>query len=160
MSTIGWWDASSELAQTHRMMDRLFDSFFGPGGAGEPGSASRQTAYTLPVDILETEDAYVLEAAVPGFPPEKVQVTFDQGILGIEAQAEPATVNGRWLRRERPRGSFLRRLQLPSEVQGDRIAATFADGILTVTVPKSPRPQPLKIPVSGAEEARLAPSRS
>ena len=104
----------------------------------------------MPVDILETGDAYTLYGSVPGFDPEKVEVTFDDGILTVQATAQPIQAGGTWLRRERPYGSFVRRLQLPTEVQAAKIAATFENGVLTVTVPKAPRPQPVKIPVGAA----------
>lgn len=161
MTVNRWWDPTNELAQTHRMMDRLFDGFFGPGGTAEPDGQTPAPTYLVPLDILETEDAYILEAAVPGFSPEKVEVTFDEGILTIQAQSEPVSVNGQWLRRERPRGNFQRKLQLPTEVQGNRIAANFENGLLTVTVPKAARPQPVKIPVSqAAGQARLAAAKN
>ena len=159
MNVIRWWDPSSELAQTHRMMDRLFDSFFGPGGSSSPDEGALPT-YFMPVDILETDEAYVLEAAVPGFPPEKVEVTYDDGILSITAQAEPVSVNGQWLRRERPHGSLVRKLQLPTEVQSDKIAAGFENGVLSITVPKAARPQPVKIPVSKPSAKQLAAAKN
>ncbi|GAC1653933.1 MAG: hypothetical protein NVS9B1_04150 [Candidatus Dormibacteraceae bacterium] len=149
MSTTRWWDPSTELAQTHRMMDRLFEGFFGAGGDGTEGQ-ERLPTYFMPVDILETEDSYTLYGAVPGFDPEKVEVTFDEGILTIQANPQTIPAGGTWLRRERPHGSFVRRLQLPTEVQAAKIAATFENGVLTVTVPKAPRPQPVKIPVGAA----------
>lgn len=148
MSTIRWWDPAGELATTHRMMDRLFDSLVGPGGSEKSNPAEPLPTYPMPVDILETDSAYLLRASVPGFAPEQVEITFDEGILAIQAKAEPVTEQGHWLRRERPHGNFVRRMQLPAEVEGSKIEAAFTDGVLTVTVPKAPRPQPLKIPVS------------
>lgn len=156
MSTIRWWDPTGELATTHRMMDRLFDSLVGPGGSERAGPTDPLPTYPMPVDIIETESAYLLRASVPGFAPEQVEITFDEGILAIQAKAEANVENGHWLRRERPHGNLVRRMQLPAEVQGNRIEAAFADGVLTVTVPKAPRPQPLRIPVSaGVKQAAL-----
>jgi HSP20 family protein len=160
MSTMRWWDPAGELATTHRMMDRLFDSLAGPGGTGEASSAGELPTYPMPLDILETESSYVLRASVPGFAPERVEVTFDEGILTVHAQAEPMKEGGQWLRRERPYGSLVRKLQLPAEVSGDRISATFDNGVLTITVPKAPRPQPVKIPVAAVEGRELAAARS
>ena len=155
MNTIGWWDPSGELAQTHRMMDRLFEGFFGPGGTNPPDGKEAPPTYFMPVDILETEDAYILQGAVPGFSPDRVEVTFDDGILSIQAAADPVQVNGQWLRRERPRGSLVRKLELPAEVQAEKIVAAFDNGILTITVPKAPRSQPVRIPVSGNGSRKL-----
>jgi len=159
MSTIRWWDPVGELAQTHRLMDRLIDGVFGPGGTSSPEQQGGGVpTYFMPVDILETEEAYVLQAAVPGFDPEQVEVTFDEGILSIQAVLSPDTVNGRWLRRERPYGHFVRKLQLPTEVLGDKIQADFENGVLTVSVPKARKPQPMKIPVSGKAGKQLTAS--
>jgi HSP20 family protein len=139
-------------------MDRLVDEFFGYGGTStqsRSGDRERQLpTYTLPVDILETDDAYVLTAPVAGFEPEKVEVTYDQGMLTIAAKAEPLEVQGTWIRQERPYGSWVRRLQLPEQVSGDEISAGFEHGLLTVTVPKVAKPQPVRIPV-GARRKQL-----
>lgn len=150
------WMTPSDLFQVTRTMDRLIDEFMGGGGSALPlrGEDGGPPSHTLPVDILETEEAYLLTAPVPGFAPEAVEVTFDQGVLTITAQAEPRPVEGTWLRQERPHGSWTRRLQLPEQVDGAGIAADFDNGLLTVTVPKAARPQPVKIPVNGGPAAR------
>ena len=152
------WMTPGDLFQVTRTMDRLIDEFFGPGGTSAPdreqGEATLPT-YTLPVDVLETEGAYLLMAPVPGFSPEAVEVTFDQGVLAISAKAEPMQVQGTWLRHERPYGSWVRRLQLPEQVEGEKITAAFEHGLLTVTVPKVAKPQPVRIPVAGGQQKVL-----
>ncbi len=149
MTTLRMW-SPNDLFQVTRAMDRLFDEFFGTGSAPPPGTAAEGglPTYTLPVDILETKDAYVLTAPVAGFAPDQVEVTFDQGVLSILAKAEPTQVQGTWIRQERPFGSWQRRLQLPEQVQGDAIRADFEHGLLTVTVPKVPAPEPVRIQVA------------
>lgn len=152
------WMTPSDLFQATRTMDRLFDELLGPGGTSAPareqGEATLPT-YSLPVDVLETEDAYVLMAPVAGFAPEAVEVTFDQGVLVISAKAEPLQVQGTWLRQERPYGSWVRRLQLPEQVDSAEITASFEHGLLTVRVPKAAKPQPVRVPVSGAQQKAL-----
>jgi HSP20 family protein len=101
------------------------------------------------VDILETEDAYLLFASVPGVPSESVDVTFEEGMLTIAAKAEPFETQGRWIRQERPWGHWTRRLELPKEVEASRISAQFDNGVLVVTVPKAAKAQPVRIPVAG-----------
>ena len=156
MSTLRMW-SPTDLFQVTRTMDRLFDEVFGAGGTVAPGGDGerRLPTYTLPVDILETQEAYVLTAPVPGFAPEQVEVTFEQGVLSISAKAEPTQVQGTWIRQERPFGSWIRRLQLPELVQGDAIRADFEHGLLTVTVPKVPAPAPVRIPIGGAATKAL-----
>jgi HSP20 family protein len=118
------------------------------------------TAYpTLPVDIRRTEDAYVIEASVPGFSPNQVQVTVDQDWLVIHADREQAseTTEGGWLRRERRSASIHRRFALPEEVDVDRISASVTNGELSITVPRSPRTEPRRVPVLSAAAAEAAP---
>jgi HSP20 family protein len=128
------------------------------------GAVVRQaplTAYpTFPLDIRRTEDAYVIEASVPGFAPDQVQVTVDQNWLVIHADRDQAseTTEGGWLRRERRSASIHRRLALPEEVDVDRISASVTNGELAITVPRSPRIEPRRVPVLPAAAAEAAPA--
>ncbi|MBJ7613453.1 MAG: Hsp20/alpha crystallin family protein [Candidatus Dormibacteraeota bacterium] len=131
-------------------MDRLFDQFLGPGQGGNQQEEGTPT-YTLPVDILETDDSYVLYASVPGVAAENVDVTFEEGRLTLSARAQPFETQGRWIRQERPWGNWTRRLELPKEVDGSGISAQFENGVLVVTVPKAARVQPVRIPVAGSK---------
>lgn len=152
------WMTPGDLYQVTRTMDRIIDEFIGSGGtatpSSEPGKPELPT-YTLPIDVFETDSGYVLTAPVPGFDPEQVEITYDQGVLTIQAKAEPLQVQGRWIRQERPYGSWYRRLQLPEQVEGDKIAADFDRGLLTVSVPKMAQAKPVRIPVAGGKKAAL-----
>lgn len=155
MTTLRMWNPN-DLFQVTRTMDRLFDEFFGSGGTAAPGGEPGQLpTYALPVDVFETKDSYVLTAPVAGFTPDQVEVTFDQGVLTIHAKAQPLEVQGTWIRQERPYGSWIRRLQLPEQVQGDGIQAGFENGLLTVTVPKVPAPEPVRIQIGGTQQKAL-----
>lgn len=149
MSSIRWWGQNADLLTAARAMDRLFDQFLGPGQANTEDSGT--PTYTLPVDILESNDAYVLYASVPGVPSDKVDVTFEEGMLTIAAKAQPFETQGRWIRQERPWGNWTRRLELPKEVDASGITANFDNGVLVVTVPKAARAQPVRIQVGGTE---------
>jgi HSP20 family protein len=147
MTSIRWWGPNADLMTAARSMDRLFAQFLGPGQRHTEESGT--PTYTLPVDILETENAYLLFASVPGVPSESVDVTFEEGMLTIAAKAEPFETQGRWIRQERPWGHWTRRLELPKEVEGSGISAQFENGVLAVTVPKAAKAQPVRIPVGG-----------
>ena len=109
--------------------------------------------YYLPVDVFESDEAFTLVASVPGFRKDQVDVTFDDGILSIKARAdENPNTPGRWLRQERPYGSFVRRLEVPAQVETAKISAAFDNGELTVTIPKTAKPQPVKIQIGGAQK--------
>jgi HSP20 family protein len=102
----------------------------------------------LPLDIRQTKDEFVLEASVPGFSPEEVEVTWDEGILSIRGEKKSETEHeGRYLRRERRHQSFWRQLTLPPQVKYDQISAAFANGVLTIRVPRLAAPSPRRIPV-------------
>ena len=152
MATIRWWSPSEDLVTATRLMDRLFDQVFTQGGATQARTEGGTPTYSLPVDILETDDAYVLYATVAGVPGENVDVTFEEGVLALNVKAAPFERQGKWLRQERPWGSWTRRLELPKEVQADGISADVRDGLLTVTVPKAPAVQPVRIPVARAKQ--------
>ena len=157
--TIRWWTPMTDLVEASRSMDRLFDTFFGAGGATTPTpDGSEVPTYYLPVDVVDTRDEYVLSAAVPGFSPEQVEVTWHEGLLTIFAKAEPTELTGQWLRRERPYGNFVRRLQLPDRIYAEQIRASFDNGVLSVHVPKVPEPEPVKIPIGGSHKQLTAKS--
>jgi HSP20 family protein len=130
------------------------------------GGLYRYTPYTasvpsagLPLDIRQTDDAYVIEASVPGFAPEQVQVTVDRNWLVIHADRnqESESTEGGYVRRERRSASMHRRLALPEEVDVERISASFSNGELAITVPRSARPEPRRVPVVAADGAAALP---
>lgn len=149
MTTFRWWSPGTDLVAATRLMDRLFDQALGsPQQESEGGTPM----YNLPIDILETDDSYVLYASVAGAAGDSVDVTFEEGVLSISVKATPFEKQGRWIRQERPWGNWRRRLELPKEVDPDRITAQVDNGMLTVTVPKAATAQPVRIPVGGAKK--------
>jgi HSP20 family protein len=90
---------------------------------------------------------------VPGFNPDEVSVTVDQGILTIDAQhqEEKEKKEKNYIRQERFSGRLYRQIALGQDVKGDEAKATFATGVLTVTVPLAKRSEPRKIPVQAAK---------
>jgi HSP20 family protein len=149
MATVRWWSPTTDLMTATHVIDRMFDQFFGYGQNAEQGANGTPT-YALPVDVLETEQSFLLYASVPGTASENVDVTFEDGVLTIAVQAVPFERQGKWLRQERPWGNWSRKLELPKEVQADGIEAHVEHGLLTVTVPKAAQAQPVRIPVRAA----------
>jgi HSP20 family protein len=149
MATTRWWSPNQDFMTATRVIDRMFDQFLGYGQSGDQESAGTPT-FALPVDVLETDNAFMLYATVAGTAGEDVDVTFEDGVLTIDVRATPFEQQGRWLRQERPWGNWRRRLELPKEVQADGIHADVEHGLLLVTVPKAAQAQPVKIPVATA----------
>src|SRR5437867_1305336 len=113
------WSPIGELAGLHTAMDRLFSDFFG-GPWLESGETGSRTWY-LPIDVVDQGQAYEVKAAVPGFSPEEVELTYSDGMLNISAQhkQESSSKQGSYLRRELTYGSFARSVQLPGDVKED-----------------------------------------
>jgi len=156
--TVVRWSPWGELTSLHEQMDQLFQQVFGETPARRDGGE----LLTLPVDIRQTGNAYILEASVPGFTPDEVEVTYDAGILTIrgERRSESQSGEGDYVRRERRSASVFRQISLPGEIQPDGIAAGFENGVLTVTVPRVPKAQPKRIPVSAGSSAVVEASKS
>ena len=91
-------------------------------------------------DIRETENAYVLDAELPGFSKEDIHAEVRNGYLTIHAEHktenEEKDEKNNYLRRERSYGSFTRSFDLDG-INSDEISASYKDGILTLTLPKA-----------------------
>ncbi len=151
------WNPWGDLFNLHSQMDELFQALtpaqsMGSNGGGDAGGGS---FLQLPVDIRQTDQAFIIEASVPGFAPEEVDLTFDDGVLSIKGtHGEDHEKNdGEWVRRERRVASVFRQVGLPAEVRADEITASFDNGVLQVTVPRAQRSQPKRIPVTATAGA-------
>lgn len=150
---INRWSPVGELNSLHGAMDRLFSDFFGGNGL-ETDQAGAPATWYLPLDIVDAGSSYEVKAAVPGFKPEDVEVTFHDGMLNIVARhrEESTSAQGKYLRRELRAGNFARSVQLPAEIRPEEIKADFDNGVLTVEIPKAAVAKPIKIQVSGKSE--------
>jgi HSP20 family protein len=149
MTALHWLAPGSDLMISPRSMDRLYERFFGYGATThEDGTPT----YALPVDILETDDAYVLHATIADVPPDGVEVTFEGGVLSIAVKAVALEAQGTLIRQERPWGNWSRKLELPTEIDSANIAAQFHNGVLTLRVPKAAKAKPVRIPVGAADK--------
>lgn len=109
----------------------------------------RSLTASYPVDIREDEEHIYIEAEMPGFTKDQVDVTIDQGILTISAERES---------REKPAGTqhlnerrftrVARSFTLPTSVDDDKVEARLSDGVLHLTLAKSEAVKPRKISVS------------
>jgi HSP20 family protein len=131
-----------------------------PGWAA-PSSLAAPAAISLAVDVKDTGDALHITADVPGVPAEglKLEVSPD-GVLTISGERNIESRSGSEeegnLRIERSFGTFTRRLRLPDGVNVEGIKATAKDGVLSISVPKGPQPQPVHIPVQAAGDQPAA----
>jgi HSP20 family protein len=152
MVMLARWEPATEFTALNSAMDRMFRQFFGStvlnGESGTP-------AYALPVDVAETEGGYRVQASLPGFKPDEVEVTASEGVLSIKAahSEEKTEEKGRYLRREVFSGNYQRRLTLPTDVKAEEITAAFENGVLTVTVPRQPKAEPVKVAIGTGSDS-------
>lgn len=104
------------------------------------------------VDVAENDAAYVVTAELPGAKREDVSIELHGDVLSIrgEKRSEREEKNERRHLVERSFGSFERSFTLPANADGDRVAATFKDGVLTVTIPKSETQKPRQVDIKPA----------
>ncbi|MEO6826547.1 MAG: Hsp20/alpha crystallin family protein [Microbacteriaceae bacterium] len=119
----------------------------------------RQGPRTMPMDLYRDGFTFVLNADLPGIDPGSVDIDVDGQLLTIRAERTASGHDGaKWLARERQTGSFLRQLNLGQGIDTEQIAATYANGVLTVTLPVSEKAKPRKIQVATAEAGESAES--
>jgi HSP20 family protein len=105
---------------------------------------------TVPaVDVIDKGKKYVLEAELPGYTENDVEVRLEAERLIIKSkqEGERQEEEGTYLIRERSRGSFERSFALPKDVDRDRITASFGHGILTLDLPRLPNQEPRRITI-------------
>jgi HSP20 family protein len=124
--------------------DEVFDEFWRPARRDSGG------AFAPAVDVTEKADAYHIRADLPGVKKEDLDITFQDGVLSINAetqQEKKEEKDGRVIRQERRYGKFIRSMRLGDAVNPDKIKADYKDGVLDLVVPKAEAVKPKKIEV-------------
>ncbi len=142
------WEPFEGLTPLRDAMNQLLeDSFIRPMRFGLVGRV-------FPVDVFETEGEYVIEAPLPGVKPEDVKITAVRDMLTIRAALKPSIKPeekpekaGFYVRRERYEGEMSRTIALPTEIDPDKVVATYDQGVLTLRVPKVEAAKPKQIPI-------------
>jgi HSP20 family protein len=142
MATMNRYDPFGEMVSLREAMDRLFqESFIRPAAGGGGG---------VPADVRETADAYELTVSLPGWRPEDVSITVQNGNVTISGQVPPSAAEPggtTWHLRERRIAPFSRSFAFPGDVDADRAEAAFEYGELRLTLPKSERAKPRQIQI-------------
>ena len=130
-------------------MNRLFDTFLGHTPSVMSATGSRVWMPT--VDVYETNDDLVLNFELPGVREKDIALSITGDVLTVkgERQFNPQLGDDHYFHTERVYGKFERSIRLPLPVQGDRVRATYRDGVLEVALPKADevRPKEIKIDV-------------
>jgi len=149
--TIVRWEPLRELSSLQHEMNRLFSAFDTPTGNG--GAARR---WVPAMDLVETEDHFVLRADLPGMSQDDVKIELEDHVLTIsgERKAEHSERQEGFYRVERAFGTFSRALTLPKGVDAAAVTASFDQGVLEVRVPKPEAAKPRRIEISVADEPK------
>ncbi len=142
-------DPFEALVPLREAMNRLFEeSVVGP-------RFEFFTVRTFPLDIYEADDKhhYVVEAALPGFTPEEIQITAEGETLSIHAakKEETKVEKSSYVRRERYEGEMSRTVTLPSAIEADKVQAVYDHGVLKITIPRMEKAKSKQIPVQVKE---------
>lgn len=126
---------------------RLVDSFLNQDLL--PSEEVSNRTWMPPVDIQETPDSYRLVAELPGLTKEDINITLENNVLRLsgERKFEKDIKKDGYQRIERTYGTFARAFTLPSQVNHDKVEASFENGLLTITVPKAEQAKPRKITI-------------
>ena len=141
------WEPFEGLNRLHSRINDLFDENFGRARSLPSATAG---AWLPPVDILESKDAYLIRAELPGMKKEDFHLEVNDGTLTLsgERKAENVSDGVAYHRNERVHGRFSRSFYLPQTVKQDGINATYRDGILEIHVPKAEEAKPRQISIS------------
>ncbi len=143
--TLVRWNPMRDFSGMQRRWNGMFDDFFGSHFDGE----MVERRWRPRVDIIEDEDSYKVISDLPGMKKEDVQITLEDGELIIlgERKFDHEEKDDTCHLSERVHGRFTRKFSLRSSIDASKINANFADGVLTVTLPKVEEAKPRKIEI-------------
>jgi len=142
------WNPTGSFLTTRDPFARMLDTVFGEGLYPSEDVSNR--TWMPSVNIRETEQAFFVEAELPGLTKKDIDITLENNILKLsgERRFEKDTKEESYHRVERSYGSFLRTFSLPSQVNAESVKASFKDGVLTIEVPKAEEAKPRKIAIN------------
>jgi HSP20 family protein len=143
MSGLPWqrgWDPFREL---QREVGRILESF-------DPFQVARRVQVFPPMNLYDAGDRYVLTAQLPGLTSGDIELTITGETLTMrgERKRPEAIKDDSYRRQERPMGRWTRTVTLPDRVDNEQVSASFANGILTINLPKAAEARPRHIAVT------------
>jgi HSP20 family protein len=128
-------------------MDRFISDGFNPRSWSTWRSGGLTT---LPLEVYETPDTFVVRAVAPGVKPDDLTVEYDNGVLTIGGKVEAPETNEGWKVHfsEFPYGQFVRQVTLPRSIEIEQAQSNFEHGVLTLVLPKAAGARPKKIEIT------------
>jgi HSP20 family protein len=142
------WTPMRDVMALQDQMNRLLQHVM-RGGNGEEISWGAST-WVPPVDLYETDDAFVFKAELPGLRKDDIHLEVHDRTLTLhgERKHEADVKDEHYHRRERSHGSFQRVFTLPTPVDAEKVQARFKDGILELRLPKHESAKPKRIAIN------------
>jgi HSP20 family protein len=157
MANVTRWDPFQDVLSLREAMNQLMEESF-----VRPATAQNGKNFVPALDLSETAEGYLVEAALPGLKPEDVEITVENNVLTIkgETRQEVDDKQRNFHRVERRFGSFQRTVGLPTTVKADRIQASLTNGVLRLEIPKAEEVKPRKISVNVGENKAIEVGRN
>jgi HSP20 family protein len=147
MANIRRHDPFSEMLSLRDAVNQLFED-----SVVSPSRLAARDAFSMAMDVSETEDSFVVEAVVPGLKADDLDVTLEDNVLTIRGETRKEEQRGdkqaHYHIMERRYGRFSRSVSLPTAVKADDIQATLDNGILRLEIPKAEEVKPRRISVN------------
>jgi len=139
----GLWE--SRFPSLREEIDKMFEDFFGKTDFPSIGDGE----WIPPIDVQQTKKDVVVMMDIPAIDPKEISISIMEDRITIkgERKREEEVKEVDYYRSERVYGSFQRIIQLPAEVVGDKAKASYKDGVLKITIPKSQKAVPKEVKV-------------
>lgn len=143
MTSLTRWDPFQDVMAFQDEMNRLLGDTFRIVGDWP----QRDGMWRLALDVSENEDAFIVQASVPGVNPDDLDINLLNNVLTIQGEIQPEESQGQIHLRELSYGKFYRSIRLPVAVDMDKAEATYHNGVLTLTLPKVEEAKPKRIAI-------------
>jgi HSP20 family protein len=131
------WDAVSPL-------ERMFDDVMGSA----LGTATSSRAFVPHVDVRTNDDQILVICDVPGLKRDDIEIVLENHVLTIKGTRKFESRENEQVMLGRSYGAFARKFTLPDSLDEERLSATLADGVLTISIPRHPKAKPIKIKIN------------
>jgi HSP20 family protein len=137
------WDPFRDFGDLHRQFDQLVQSVFTPVAAQAEGQRRTWRPVT---DVAETEAGYHVSLELPGFKRDEISINVEGDTLSVTGEYHQSEDGEQ--RHARRSGRFSYRTLLPKNANGDQVAASLADGVLRLSIPKTVEATPRQIEIT------------
>ena len=143
MANLIRWDPVREMVSMRDSMDRVFEDFFSRSPANVEGYG------TIDINMVQTDEAVVIKASIPGIKPDDINISITGDTLTIsgETREDEEFNDSEYQVKEMRFGSFTRSILLPSRIVTDKASAEFENGLLKLTLPKAEEVKPKTITI-------------